>query len=157
MRQGEFVARRMSEAREKEFEELSAFLEFYVTNVEGRDRDDKIHPSNVLVKIVEQYGKSQALQGLKQAINDTIEDSLDFEPSQVSLIDVELAKNNLITLSSLRLRYWKKYRKIIERKAIRNETEFYLVVALVNDLTAPIEPDERLILNGLIADFEKDG
>lgn len=150
------MARRMSETKEKEFEELSAFLEFYMTNIEGIDRDDKIHPSNVLVRIIEQHGKSQALQGLKQAINDTIEDSLDFESAKVSLIDAKLAKNNLITLSTLRLRYWKKYKKIIKCKAIRNETEYYLVVALVNDLTAPIEPGDRFMLNALVADFEKD-
>lgn len=149
------MPRRMSEAREKEFEELSSFLEFYSTKVTGIDREDRIHPSNVLVKIIDKFGKSKALEGLKQAINDTIEDSLELTSSQVSEIDVELSKEKLVTLSELRVRYFKKYRKIVERKVIRNETEYYLISAIVSDLSSSISNEERESLNELVCSYEK--
>ncbi len=155
MHQGVIVARKMSPEREQEFDELSKFLEYYCTEYERIDRNDDIHPSNVLVKIVEKYGRSQALQGLKQAIHDTIEDSLDFKPEKLKSMDQDLFEKGIISISALRLRYWKKYKKIIEHHNIKNETEYYLIVGVLNDLSIPIKAQERKVLTELVGSYEQ--
>jgi hypothetical protein len=149
------VPRKMSEEKEKEFEQLSQFLEYFSTNVTGIERNDDIHPSNVLVRIVEQFGKSKALQGLKQAINDTIEDSSDFSVERVQQLDAELASKGIITLSILRKRYWGKYKAILKRGKIRNETEYYLINGVLCDTSAAVSDNERETLSSLINEYEQ--
>ncbi len=67
------MSRKMSPEREREYEELHAFLDFISTHVSGIDPADPIHPTNVSKRIVAEFGKSKALEGLKQAVNDTVE------------------------------------------------------------------------------------
>ena len=64
----------MSPEREREYAELHAFIDFIATDVSGIDPADPIDPTNVGKRIVTEYGKSKALEGLKQAVNDTVED-----------------------------------------------------------------------------------
>lgn len=148
------MPRKMSEEKEMEFDELSMFLEYFCTHYEGIDRDDKIHPSNVLVKIVAEYGKSKALQGLKQAVNDTIEATQDFKEEKISEIDQALSGKGIVTLSSLRQKYWRKYNKVIKQKTIKNETEYYLINGVLSDIACKISGDERNLLNRLITEYE---
>ena len=92
------MPRKISEEKEKEFEELSLFLEYYSTNLLGIDRTDKIHPSNCLEEIVEKFGKSKALQGLKQAINDSIEETSELDFEEVKQLDSELPSRGIVSL-----------------------------------------------------------
>ena len=148
------MPRKMSPEKEKEFEELSLFLEYYSTIILGIDRGDDIHPSNALVEIVENFGKSKALQGLKQAINDTIEDTSRLDIESVRRLDAELLSRGILSLSELRKRYWSKYRRIIKRGSLKSETEYYLVNGLLCDLSADISSNEREFLNNLLVEFE---
>jgi len=148
------VPRKISDEREREFEELFLFLEYYSTNYYHIDRNDDIHPSNVLVEIVEKYGKSKALQGLKQSINDTIEETKNFKLNDIKKLDFELTSKGIVSLSTLRQRYWSKYRKIMKRGGVRNEPEYYLVNGLLCDLSSNITEEERKLLSKLAGTFE---
>ncbi|AMJ74695.1 hypothetical protein AVL57_12435 [Alteromonas stellipolaris] len=149
------MPRKMSREKELEFEELSLFLEFYSTNVSGIQREDPIHPSNCLVEIVNKFGKSKALQGLKQAINDTLEDTASWDSNTVSELDEQLRDNGTITLSTLRTRYWSKYKSILKRGKIKNETEYYLIRGLECELDNGIPQEQRTLLAELVRDFEE--
>ncbi len=105
--------------------------------------NDDIHPTNVLMKIVDEFGKSKALQGLEQAINDSIEDTEGFNLNDVKKLDFELTSKGIVSLSTLRQRYWSKYRTIMKRGSIRNETDYYLVNGLLCDLSSNITEEER--------------
>jgi hypothetical protein len=149
------VPRKMSEEKEKEFEELSLFLEYYSTNRLGIDRADKIHPSNCLEEIVEKFGKSKALQGLKQAINDSIEDTSELDFEDVKKLDSELSSRGIVSLSVLRKRYWSKYKKVLKRGSIKNETEYYLINGLLCDLDNGLLKEEKETLSSMLVEFEE--
>ena len=59
------MTRAMSPEREKEYEELSAYVNFFATAVWGVSPSDPSHPSNAA--IAERFGRTQALQGARQA------------------------------------------------------------------------------------------
>lgn len=149
------MPKKMSAEKEKEFEELALFIEYYSTNWLGIARGDETHPSNVLSNIVEKLGKSRALQGLKQAINDSIEDTLDLDPEKARELDEELASEDIGTLSVLRKRYWSRYKEIIQRKIIKNETEYYIVNGLLADVSSDLADTERQLLNKLVLEYEQ--
>jgi len=54
------MPRPMSPAREQEYADLNAFLDFYSTHVSGIDPANPIHPTNVGRRIVAEYGRSKA-------------------------------------------------------------------------------------------------
>ena len=148
------MGRKMSPEREAEFAELERFLEYFATTVMGIDRAKPSHPSNALVDISAKYGRSQALEGLRQAVGDCIEMTQDRSPTWIQQFDAECTARGLVTLSHLRVRYWAKYKTILKRGRIKNETEYYLVAGLANDLTAPIPASERVSLEQMLNQFE---
>ncbi|MDR3479731.1 MAG: hypothetical protein P4L91_03365 [Burkholderiaceae bacterium] len=133
----------MSPEKEVEFNELSAFVQYYLTAFMKIDRNAEIHPSNVLLEIVEKYGRSKALDGLRQATNDIVEQSQDFSLERTSDVDCELISHGIVSLSTIRMRYWSKYKKIIARNAIKSETEYHLVAGILNDLSIALDAGER--------------
>lgn len=145
----------MSSEREAEFSELSAFLRLYCTDVKGIAPDNRIHPSNVLEDLVARYGKSRAFEGLKQAIGDTIEETQHLPPEKVNLLDQHCKDHNVVTLSQLRARYWSKYRAILKRGRIRNETEYYLIVGVLSDMANSETESSRATLQALVDAYER--
>ena len=59
------MARSMSPEREKEYEELSGYLDFFATHVMGVDPASPIHATAALKRIAEEYGRSRAFQGAR--------------------------------------------------------------------------------------------
>jgi hypothetical protein len=155
MHKGTVVARKMSEARESEFAELSRFIEYYSTFFDGIPRDWEIHPSNVLVKIIAQFGRSKALEGLKQAVNDTIEGTRYLSASQLAETDLSLRSNGIVTLSALRLKYWSRYKKIVSRQIIKSETEYYLAVGILKDSPDTLTAEDYTLLTKMTNEFEQ--
>ena len=149
------MARKMSPEREAEFAELERFLAHFATRVKGIDRAQSTHPSNTLVEITAKLGKSKALEGLRQAIGDCIEMTQDRRPDWIRQFDAECTALGLVTLSQLRVRYWAKYKAILKRGRIRDETEYYLVAGIANDLSAPISATDRAMLEQLLHQFEE--
>jgi hypothetical protein len=82
------MTRPLSPEREREFQELMGFLSFYATLVSGVTQTSTFSIETVCSGIIEQHGKSKALEGLRQAANDVIEqlsdkraDGVDLPPS----------------------------------------------------------------------------
>src|SRR6185312_9826993 len=83
----DLMPQQMSSIMEQEYAELLAYLDFYSTYVSGVDPLDPIHPANVMKQIVDKFGRAEALEGLKQAINDTVEDLISQPPGYVEKLD----------------------------------------------------------------------
>ena len=147
------MSRPMSPDREREFRELSAFIDFYSSNVQKIDPANSIHPTNVLKQIADEFGRSKALEGLRQATNDVIEE-LSGKPTDVVSIDSSLQSLGLVTVSELRRRYGASYKRIVKRGAIRTETEYHLINGIVVDLTSAITDTERSVLQRLLEAYE---
>jgi hypothetical protein len=145
----------MIEEREREWRQLSAFFEFWVTQFPiGVSRDDPAHPLNYLDVIVAKYGRSKALEGLKQAVGDILESTSGLKGKALSDVDTALATTGLPSISSLRQRYWIRFGSIMKRGRIRNETEYYLLKGMASDLTVDLSVEERARIDMLLHKFE---
>jgi hypothetical protein len=120
----------MSPEREREYSELNAYLDWYSTNVSGIDPADPIHPTNVGKRIVDEYGRSKALDGLKQAVNDTVEELVDQPPVYIEKLDRSLREAGLLTFSEVRRRYTSSYKRVLKRGSIKNDNEYYLIAGV---------------------------
>jgi hypothetical protein len=148
------MARLMSPEREKEYAELVGYIDFWATELRGIRRDDPIHPTNVGASIVERFGRSKALQGARQAANDTVEELRDRGLEYIRVLDEVLLARNLLTFSEVYRRYGRAYQRIVKRGKILNDTEFYIVSGVLSDLTLPMTNEERAELCRLSNAFE---
>jgi len=146
------MTRPMSPEREKEYAELSAYINFFATFTLGISPSDPSHPSNA--RIAERFGRSQALQGARQAANDSIAALRSRPVAEVRLLDTGLQEAGLITFSEVSRRYGRTYQRILKRGKIADETECYLVAGVLADLTAAVSETERAALQGLYEEFE---
>lgn len=145
----------MSPEREREYKELHAFLDFYSTNIMGIDPANPIHPTNVGKQVNQQFGKSKALEGLRQAINDTMEELSDKPSDFIACLDTALRAANILTASEIRRRYASSYKRIVKRGIIRTETEYYLINGIASDFSNLATEGERAVLQRLLDTYEK--
>lgn len=150
------MARRMSPEREAEYYELHAFLDMYATHFRKIDPSDDAHPTNVGRRIVAKAGKSRALAGLRQTINDCLEELQDLAPENVLQLDGLLRQSGIVTLTELRRRYARTFKALLKRGRIRNETEYYMVKAILDDCAGTIDEIERTTLASLLLAFEQE-
>lgn len=153
------MARQMSPERQREWVELRAFFIYWERHLFPcfMSPEDAGHPANAVDRIAEKYGLSKALQGLRQAIHDKVEQYAELSGAELQSVDSSLAANGLLTFSEVRRRYWSKYKKLLKRSAIRNETEYYLLKGIAGDLTFPIPEVERVHIEMLMAAYEQSG
>lgn len=149
------MPRQMSNERKREYAELHAYLDFYSTHVSGIDPADPIHPTNVGKRIVEEYGHSKALDGLKQAVNDTVEELSEQPPEYIHRLDAALRERGIITFSEIRRRYASSYKRILKRGKIKTETEYYIIADVLADFSPIASDEERILLQRLVADYEQ--
>jgi hypothetical protein len=136
-----------------EYAQLRKFFEFYVarySNVSGLPPE--AHPVARLA-LLEGKSKSIARVGLRQAINDCIEESIRLDPADVRKLDIDLQALGIVTLSEVRRQYDARFARIRDRGEIRNETEYYLVRNILLD-RAEKTPEEQSLLTKMIDDFE---
>ena len=146
----------MSDQREQEFEELLAFLEFHFEYLQ-RDRivlTPELNLRSVAERIAQEHGRSKALEGARQALNDALEDLAHLDPENLAIVDEALRVGGLITLSELRRRYSSTFRRIIKRGSIKTETEYHVVNGLVVDLASDLAPAEREQLQTMLERYE---
>jgi hypothetical protein len=151
------MARSMSPEREKEYAELLAFLDFHTKHLLKNPPAGGFDLVAEAKRIADQYGKSKGLVGLRQAVNDVIEEFSDRTPDSVKLIDEALGAAGLRTLSELRREYGATYKKILRRGSIKTETEYYLVNGFVVDLASDVSPKERKLLQEMLEAYESRG
>lgn len=148
------MTRPLSPDRECEFQELLAFVSFYMTHVSGVTPTPTLSIETVCAGIIEQHGKSKALEGLRQAANDVIEELSGKRAAGVAALDEALHASGLITASEVRRRYASSYKRITKRGTIRNDTEYYLINGIVVDLASAISDEERATLQRLLDRYE---
>jgi len=138
-----------------EYEELKLFLSFYSRHFMSADKlPAELRPEARLEQL-EKMSASRAAQGLRQAINDIIESNRRLDQSEVKALDARLRDNGIVTLSELRRRFSSRYAKIMKKKSISDETEYYLVAGIVNDGATDITHQERDTLHRMLRDFEE--
>jgi hypothetical protein len=143
----------MSQANETEFNELAAYIAFYATHVWRVSLDSPTHPSRFLE--TDKFTKSQLLAGLRQAANDTVEDSSQYSLEQVTAFDDACKANQVLTLSEIRRRFSRKFKSILANRRISNDTDYYLVAGVINDMGSSVSNDERRLLEELAVAYEE--
>jgi hypothetical protein len=149
------VPRQMSQEREREYAELSGYIDFYATHVAGIAPENPNHPTNVGKLVVAKLGRSKALDGLRQAVNDTVEELASRPPEYLRKLDSSLRKQGLPTFSEIRRRYASAYKRILKRRKLNSETEYYLVAGILADVSSLVDDDERVLLNQMVAQYER--
>lgn len=139
--------------KEREFDELASYVGFYATNVWKVPYDAPAHPSRFLAQ--GKFTKLQLLAGLRQAANDTVEDSARYSPEQVAELDRQCVANNVLTLSEVRRRYSRQYKAILKKRRITTETDYYLVVGILCDTTNSVSAEDRRVLESSVIAYEK--
>ena len=124
---------RDSSSADRESAELLAFLGFYLENIKASGLGGRASFLKAFDEISKAHGKSKALQGLRQAANDVLQDLGDIEPDLLSTIDLAARSAGVVTLSEIRRRYSRTYKSILRRGSLRNETEYFLVKGVVDD------------------------
>lgn len=132
---------------EKKYEELKKFVSlFYEWFMFKPHHRPESHPLVVLEKL-ENKSKAQAMRGLQIAINDCVEDSSEWSPEVVALVDKRFFLNGAPSLSEVRAKYSRKYLQILKRGGIKSLDEYYIVKGIVDG--GGIEPgageSEKLI------------
>lgn len=148
------MAKSLSVAQVKEREELEAFLNFFSTHIRGILLADPVHPQNVGLGILARYGALKAFTGLKQAINDVIEATRPWSAEKVVAFNTECAARGVLTLSELRRRYSGRYKSIVQRGRLRSDTEYYLVMGVLADVSQEESDSERQQLQQMVSEYE---
>jgi len=108
------------------------------------------HRASAVLARQEKESIASAQRGLAMAINDLVEALQDLSPAEVAECDRALEAQGSYTLSALRQRYSKQYRRIIERAAICSDEEFYLAQGVLSDTSLPLPDSEKILLDRLI-------
>jgi hypothetical protein len=145
----------MSPERESEFDALVAYISFFATNILRIGPDDDIHPVRTIERMVSTYGKSKALAGLRQAVNDSVEETSNWSAEARTILDAMLRNAGIMTLSEIARRYAARYKRILKRGSIKNETEYYLVNGILTDQGSGIPDEERRRIQDLVDGYER--
>jgi hypothetical protein len=138
-----------------EYYSMKKFLSMFSERYLKMDDMPQEHRPIALVEALEKKNTKMALNGLRQAINDCIEMSRHWEIKEVIDIDTEFRNLDIVTLSELRRRHSKDYAKIIKRGKINNETEYYIIISMLNDLSVKITENERNKLENMTFSYGK--
>lgn len=145
----------MTPERESEYNELLGYVGLFATAVWQIDPASAIHPANVINGVVQQFGKSKALVGLRQAANDTVEETSHWNSEARAAVDEACRAAGVITLSEVTRRYSASYKRILKRGFIKNDTEYYVVNGILVDQGSAISDDERTCVQRLAEAFEQ--
>lgn len=139
----------------KEYGELKKFLIYFSEKYMDLAQLPKHQRPVSILETLENKSMSMAFRGLKQAINDCVEMSKQWEYSQIQRIDNEFVQHGIITLSELRRRFSKDYSKVLTRGEISSATEYYLIKGVLEDSTSGADSDERAKLQSMLEFFEE--
>ena len=148
----------MSPEREKELEQLLGFLSFYIEVIKKpglpAHAQDRRSLREEVDRIAREYGRSKALEGARQAMNDVVEDLQGLNAEGVELLDGALRDAGLQTFSEVQRRYSSQYRKVVRRGKIKGETEYYLINGMLVDQTSSLSDEEREVLQSMVSAYE---
>ncbi|MES2322238.1 MAG: hypothetical protein V4633_08260 [Pseudomonadota bacterium] len=145
----------MTPEREKEYKELLDYVGLFATVAMQIDPASETHPANVAETIVRQVGKSKALIGLRQAANDTIEATKNWNAEARAIADEGFRAAGVLTVSEIIRRYAANYQRIVKRGVIQNDTEYYVINAILVNQGSAISDEERTCLHKLAEAYEE--
>ncbi|MES2018467.1 MAG: hypothetical protein V4484_18415 [Pseudomonadota bacterium] len=145
----------MTPERESEYNELLAYVGLFATVVWRIDPASAAHPTNAIEEIVNQFGKSKALIGLRQAANDTIEETSNWNNEARAIADEGFRAAGAVTLSEITRRFSSSYKRIVKRGHIRSDTEYHVINAILVDQGNAISVDERAQLQRLTETYDE--
>lgn len=151
------MVRSVSAEKQREYDELKRFFVHWETHLTPQrvlGLEHPHNPINVLAVYERQLGVSRVLPGLKQAVNDILEDFGDFSPKQIAAADASLAGAGAPTMSQLWQRRSRHYKALLRRGRLRNDTEYYLASSIVCDTASPVPPNELDLLDRMVANYE---
>ena len=99
---------------------------FEQTIGQGMSVPDDTHPITIL-DATALRAPARARDGLRMAINDTLEMITDLPQAEIDRLDMLLSQEALPTVAFVRARFSKVLRGIMKRGRIRTEDEYYLV------------------------------
>ncbi|GLQ98189.1 hypothetical protein [Dyella mobilis] len=144
----------MAPERVREFDELSHYVDFFATHLWNIDPASPSHPAHSLTTIIQKYGMSRALQGLRQAVNGTLESTAHLPIASLLELDSRFGSAGIISISEMRRRYSARYRHVVKRGKIRNDTEYYLVNGILADAAIQMTDEQRALLQKLLDAYE---
>ena len=150
------MARSVSAEKQREYDELKRFFVHWETHLTPHrvlGLEHPHNPINVLAVYERQLGVSRVLPGLKQAVNDILEDFEDFSPQEIAAADASLARAGAPTMSQLWQGRSRHYKAILRRGRLRNDTEYYLASSIVCDTASQVPPDELDLLDRMVANY----
>lgn len=109
------------------------------------------------ISVLEEFEKqsmAKARKGLSMAINDSLEDTMDWPLEAVQEFDRTLAAADAATLTELRMRHSKKYRKVLKNGAIKSEVEYYLIKGIVDGMQEHVPKNELPLLDAMLVEYE---
>lgn len=141
---------------DEDYQELKRFFVHWWTHLapDGSDVNHPGSPVRSLEWIEAAHGRSRALTGLKQAVNDILEWVPDLTPEERAKADASLAAAGSPTLSAMWQRRSASYRALLRRGKIRNDVEFHLVSSVLADTVATLSDHERDVLGSMASSYE---
>jgi len=139
---------------EDEYRELKDFLRFYSSHYMPTDSLPPDLRPIACLEALERKSPANAREGLRQAVNDIVEMTRRIAIAELAEIDAELRQNGIITLSGVRRRLSKDLARVLKNNEISNETEYYVVRGVVDDVL-DFDEDEREKMFKLIENFEQ--
>jgi hypothetical protein len=138
-----------------EYEELKKFYVCFrggknVTYGDGRQLTTQEH----LAEGEKLFGISKAKKGLLDAVNDIITQYKHKNAAEVADLDRRCVDRGCITLSTLRTRYSKQWKRILKTEVIKNETEYYLMRNILDDGGAAITKPETDMIGTMLQAYE---
>jgi hypothetical protein len=92
--------------------------------------------------------------GFRQAVNDMLEMTQDFTAKQMADADQFVKARGALTLTEMRARRKNLVAQVLKRRKIRNETEYYMLEALVSDVSSSMNAQVRAEIGVLLRAFE---
>jgi len=105
------------------------------------------------IKKLEAKSASLASKGVAMALSDILTATWRMPSDDVHRLDEELRSAGHPTLSSMRRKHWKRYKTILGRKHIRDEIEYEIIKAMVDD-TDEVTEEERLMLQRMLSSYD---
>ena len=139
---------------EDEYRELKDFLGFYSLHYMPTDLLPPDLRPIACLESLERRSPAKAREGLQQAVNDIVGSTRRIAIAELAKIDAELRQNGIITLSGVRRRFSKDLARVLKNNEISNETEYYAVRGVVDDVLN-FDEDEREKMFKLIENFEQ--
>jgi len=113
----------------------------------------KFSPIKVLNEL-EEKNKQMAKRGLKEGLRDSIIHLKDAPEKFRKAIDNELISKNLPGILKLQAMIDSTQKKVLKRKRINTEVEYYTIKDLVDDLTTILSDTERIQLSKYMSEYE---